>query len=87
VLEWLRFTALRLLLPLHGPSKLSPRLLVSLCSKLPQGLGKSVIERGGKDVCKFRDIQYLIMIVATHSPPLRFVGAVQEVTVESFGKS
>jgi hypothetical protein len=50
-------------------------------------LGKSVTESGGKDVSKFRDIQYLIAIVATHSAPLRFVGAAQEVKVESFSKS
>ena len=87
MLELLRFTALRLLLPLHEAGKLSPRLLVSLCCRVPQGLGKGVIESGGKDVCEFRDVQYFITIVATHSALLRFVGAAQEVTVESFGKS
>jgi hypothetical protein len=83
----MRFTALRLFLPLHEAGKLNPRLLVSLCSKPPQGPGKGVIESGGKDFCKFGDIQYLITIVATHYAPLRFVGAAQEVAVESVGKS
>ena len=87
MLELLRFTALRLLLSLHEAGKLSPRLLVSLCCRVPQGLGKSVIESGGKDVCEFGDVQYLITIVATHSAPLRFVGAAQEVKVESFSIS
>ena len=86
-MESLRFTALRLLLPLHEAGKLIPRLLVSLCSRVSRGLGKSVIESGGKDVCEFGDVQYLIAIVATHSAPLRFVGAAQEVNVESFSKS
>ena len=87
MLELLRFTALRLLLPLHEAGKLSPRLLVSLCSRVPQGPGKGVIESGGKNVCEFGDVQYLIAIVTTHSAPLRFVGTAQEVNVESFSKS
>jgi hypothetical protein len=87
MLELLRFTALRLLLPLHEAGEFSPRLLVPLCGRLPQGTGKGVIESGGKDVCKFRNIQYPITIVATHSALLCFVGAAQEVTVESFSES
>jgi hypothetical protein len=86
MLELLRFTALRLLLPLHEAGKLSPRLLVSLCCRVPQGLGKSVVESGGQNVCEYGNVQYLIAIVTTHSAPLRFVGAAQEVAVESFGK-
>ena len=87
MLELLCFTALRLLLPLHEAGKLSPRLLVSLCCRVPQGLGKSVVESGGQNVCEYGNVQYLIAIVATHSAPLRFVGAAQQVTVERFGKS
>ena len=86
MLESLRFTALRLLLPLHEAGKLSPRLLVSLCSEVPQGPGKGVIESGGKNVGEFGSVQYLIAIVTTQSAPLRFVCAAQEVKVESFSK-
>jgi hypothetical protein len=49
-------------------------------------LGKSVVESSGKDVCEFGNVQYLIAIVTTHSAPLHFVSAAQEVAVESFGK-
>jgi hypothetical protein len=50
-------------------------------------LGKSVIESGGKNVCEFGNVQYLIAIVTIYSALLRFVGAAQEVNVESFSKS
>ena len=87
MLESLRFTALRLLLPLHEDVKISPRLLVSFCCRVPQGLGKSVIESGGKNVCEFGNVQYPIAIATTYYALLRFVGAAQEVKVESFSKS
>jgi hypothetical protein len=44
--------------------------IVSLCCRVRQGLWKRVVESGGKDVCTFGDIQYLITMVATHSAPV-----------------
>jgi len=87
VLESLCFAVLRLLLPLHEPGELSPRLLLFSCNGFPQRPRKGVVESRRKNVRELGDTQNLITVVATHFQPLRFVCAAQEVAMEGSSKS